>query len=155
MHDGIGLEPDDPHPADGGLHLVDGGELREDPLRHLEIDQRAVTLRRIIRLVTAVLREEEEAGRKPRLVDPLGDELLLHDGQTDHPVTGAERQPRSAVGGQRLELLPARNDDIEALQRTVAPLDRPRLHVAAIGRRDRDSRAGQHLGGCKQGRKGQ
>ena len=144
VHDRAGIEADDVHPCQPGLHLVDRGELREHPGSQLQIDDRAAVPCGVVSLVAAVLREEEEPGREPRLVDPLGDELLLHDGEPHDAMSGREGH---AVGltarNEGAQLLPARNDDVFALKGAVGPFDGARLHVAAVAGRQGDPGAGE------------
>ena len=93
-------------------------------------------------MLLLLLREEEETGRESRLVDSLGDELLLLHGQPDLAVSGGEGQSVRTGRGERPELLAARNDDVLASENAARPFDRARLHVTAVGGRECDAGAG-------------
>ena len=145
MHDRRRLQSDDAHLSDAGLHLVDRRKLRQHPCHELQIGERAVVPSRFVGFVTAVLREEEEPGRQSRFVDPLGDELLLHDGQPHDAVFGREGHSVGSGGREGAEPLAARNDDVFALQNAAGPLDGAGLYIAAVRSRKRDARAGDRL----------
>ena len=142
VHDRTFFQRDDTHRCYGGLHFVDRGELRQHPCRYLQIGQRAVVAVGVVGFVASVLREEEEAGRESRLVDSLGDELLLLHGQPDRAVSGGEGQSVRTGWGERPELLAARDDDVLASENAARPFDRARLHVTAVGGRECDAGAG-------------
>jgi len=95
-----------------------------------------------MQMLLLLLREEEETGRESRLVDSLGDELLLLHGQPDRAVSGGEGQSVRTGRGERPELLAARNDDVLASENAARPFDRARLHVTAVGGRECDAGAG-------------
>ena len=141
------FQRNDAHASDGGFDLIDGRKLCQHPCHELQIGERAVVLRRFVGFIPSVLRKEEESGRQPRFVDPLGDELLLHHGQPHDAVFGREGHAVGSQGCKGAEPLTARDDDVFALQNAAGPLDGARLHITAISSRERDARAGDRLKG--------
>ena len=143
MHHRRGLQSDDIYALHRTLNIVYRGALGEHPLHHLQVGKRGAILRRVISLVAAVARKEEEACRESLFVYPLGDKLALDNSQAHDAIACHETQAISSCWGVGLQLLTTRNDDILALKLPFGPLDGARLNVAAICGSKRDARTGQ------------
>ena len=118
----------------------------------MQIGERAAALRRIVGVVAPEAGEEEESGGESRLVDPLRDELPLHDGQSHGSVFRREGETVRPLGGKGGQVLAPGDDHPVAPQRPARPLDRAGLDVAAVRGRERDAGAGHRLKTAAAGR---
>ena len=143
------IDRHDTDPPDSLLHLVHRAALAEEPRHQLQVGDALVAPRRVVRLIPPVAGEVEQPGREPLLVEPLGHELLLLDGQPDIAVAGREAHAVDSLRGVGALRISARHDDIAAVEVAPAPLDGPGHDAGPVCCAQRDSRAG--LGPRRQG----
>ena len=133
----------DVHSAKPFPRLVHRLERSQHPRHELQVGNGTVLLRRVVGLVTAILREIEQPHRQPGLVEPFGHEIFHLHGHAHISVAGLELQPFLFPACHvSLLFMAARHHHVTAVQVAAAPLYRAGQHGSPVRRLQRDAGAG-------------